>query len=693
MITDSLELLLDPIVPFSLLTLFGATAVIVILWTIWCKASGVFWRSVTLVGLWVALANPTLTIKEKQKKPDVALVVIDYSESQKIRDRETIRDLAASHISKSLGHLPSIEIQTLRITDEENGTHLFKHLSRKLREIPAKSLSAVILITDGQIHDIAKPEFVKSLNGPFHLILTGRRDENDRRLIAKRATPFGIVGKDAKIVLQLIDPKVRQGELIPLSVTINAKSPTEMKIPANEPFEINMPINSAGKNIIEFVAKDRDGELSYKNNQLIHTITGVRDRLRVLLLSGEPHAGQRAWRTLLKSDPSIDLIHFTILRTPEKQDNTPPDELALISFPMRELFELKLHQFDLIIFDRFRRRGVLPIEYLENIVEYVENGGALLESSGPSFATRSSIARSPIGDILPTSPTGKIINRGFYPRLTIAGHNHPVTSFLFTKTTKNKNIPRPRWGRWFQQIDARLERGQVLLKGIDEKPLLVLDRVRNGRVAHILSDNIWLWRRGFEGGGPQIELLRRTVHWLMKEPELEENSLAINFDGTNINVIRNSIDEAPLPLTMIKPDKSKQTINLKQIEFGKSGGVFETNQIGLHKFTDEALTKLHIIGPLNSKEFVDLKTTDKLLGQIVRITKGGIYWAAENGLPHLRRIYSGRPLAGSDWMGLQFNNHYVVTGVKQIPLFPSVVLVIIITFAAAKAWRSETQSG
>ena len=98
-------------------------------------------------------------------------------------------------------------------------------------------------------------------------------------------------------------------------------------------------------------------------------INGVRDRLRVLLVSGEPHAGERTWRNLLKSDASVDLVHFTILRPPEKQDGVPVDELSLIAFPTRELFIEKIEDFDLIIFDRYRRRGILPSLYLENIAQ------------------------------------------------------------------------------------------------------------------------------------------------------------------------------------------------------------------------------------------------------------------------------------------------------------------------------------
>ena len=126
------------------------------------------------------------------------------------------------------------------------------------------------------------------------------------------------------------------------------------------------------------------------------SIDGVRDKLRVLLVSGEPHAGERTWRNLLKSDASVDLVHFTILRPPEKQDGTPINELSLIAFPTRELFQQKINEFQLIIFDRYARQGVLPIIYFDNIARYVRDGGAVLVAAGPDYASPTSIWRTPL---------------------------------------------------------------------------------------------------------------------------------------------------------------------------------------------------------------------------------------------------------------------------------------------------------
>ena len=199
----------------------------------------------------------------------------------------------------------------------------------------------------------------------------------------------------------------------------------------------------------------------------------------MLLVSGEPHAGERTWRNLLKSDAAVDLVHFTILRPPEKQDGTPINELSLIAFPTRELFSEKIDQFDLIIFDRYQHRGVLPILYFDNIARYVRDGGALLVAAGPDYANDGSLYDTPLSPVLPVAPTGKIIEEPYFPRVTDVGKRHPVTRDL-----DGSSFDPPHWGRWFRLIDVEKPQGEVVMKGAEDKPLLVLNREGKGRVAH-----------------------------------------------------------------------------------------------------------------------------------------------------------------------------------------------------------------
>ncbi len=278
------------------------------------------------------------------------------------------------------------------------------------------------------------------------------------------------------------------------------------------------------------------------------SIDGVRDKLRVLLVSGEPHAGERTWRNLLKSDASVDLVHFTILRPPEKQDGTPINELSLIAFPTRELFQQKINEFQLIIFDRYARQGVLPIIYFDNITRYVRDGGAVLVAAGPDYASPTSIWRTPLDAILPAEPTGNVTEKSFYASLTDLGKRHPVTRDL-----EGANTSPPHWSHWFRVVDTKDPTGTTVMQGPDNKPLLVLQREGEGRVALLLSDHIWLWARGFEGGGPHLDLLRRLSHWLMKQPELEEEALKLVVSGHQLLVRRQTMADDVSDVTLTTP--------------------------------------------------------------------------------------------------------------------------------------------
>ena len=280
----------------------------------------------------------------------------------------------------------------------------------------------------------------------------------------------------------------------------------------------------------------RPGELTPLNNKAVLAIEGVRDRLKVLLVSGEPHPGERSWRNLLRADANVELVHFTILRPPEKLDGTPANELSLIAFPTADLFGRKINEFDLIIFDRYSNQTTLPSIYFENIANYVENGGAFLAAVGPDYATLRGLYYSPLENILPARPDGALFEQAFRAHVSKDGEKHPVTRGL-----AGANAEPPNWGEWFRQVDANVVKGNSIMSGVRDKPLLVLSREGKGRVALLLSDQIWLWARGFEGGGPHVDLMRRLAHWLMKEPDLEEEALRASAHGHDVS------DRAPEP--------------------------------------------------------------------------------------------------------------------------------------------------
>jgi hypothetical protein len=678
-----------PLVPWPVLAGLAAVGVIALIVTWWLRARGAGWRTLAVVGLLLALLNPTAVFEQRQPLSDVAVVVVDESTSQSVGERRARTEQAVEHLRNRIGQQKDIEIRVVRVSGGmgDGGTKLFAAMERALADVPRSRLAGVAMVTDGQIHDVPRNLNVEQLPGPVHVLLTGDHDEVDRRLIVESAPSYGIVGKPQQLTLRIDDPSA-VGQTVRVDLRRDGGEPQTLRLQVGSPQTIDFTLDHGGQTLFEVVVEPGRRELTLDNNRAVVAISGVRDRLRVLLVTGEPHAGERTWRNLLKSDPAVDLIHFTILRPPEAQDFTPVNELSLIAFPIRELFEVKLDEFDLIIFDRYRRRDVLAQVYLDNIVRYVRNGGALLVATGPNLNTPGNLFNSPLGQILPGVPTGQNFEEGYKPRLSEAGRRHPVTADL-----PGAEASDPAWGRWFRHVDAEPRRGQTLMTGVNDRPLMILDRVGDGRVAQIMSDHIWLWARGYEGGGPQAELLRRVAHWLMKEPELEENDLRANVRGNMIDIMRRSLEADGRAVEVTAPSGARQTVALTETRGGRSTGSLEAKEAGLYHVTDGTKVALAAVGALNPIELADVRTTEELVKPVVVASGGQTLWLSD-GQPDIRRVRAGRDAGGREpsgrgWIGFRANGDYVVTGVTQIPLMPGLLLFALALGTLVLAWRRE----
>jgi hypothetical protein len=461
-------------------------------------------------------------------------------------------------------------------------------------------------------------------------------------------------------------------------------------VPVGEDMEITVTLDRGGMNVLQFELEEAPGELTTRNNSAIVQINGVRDRLSVLLVSGEPNAGQRTWRNLLKSDPAVDLVHFTILRPPDRHDGVPVNELSLIAFPTRELFVDKIDEFDLIIFDRYRRRGILPNSYFSNIARYVEEGGALLVVGGPELASAESIWRSPLGDVFPARPTARVFDEGFRPKITELGRRHPVTSGLEALVPALEDGPG--WGRWFRQIELDPERGQTVMSGVGDRPLLMLDRVGAGRLALLASDQTWLWDRGFEGGGPQLELLRRLAHWMMGEPDLEEETLTAKAEGQHVTILRRTLQDEVGTVSVTGPDGETLTLNLTEEAPGDYRAEFDAPDIGLYRLSEGDLDSVVALGPQAPREFEETIATADKLRDLVTTTRGGVM-RVQDGLPQLRLVREGRAAAGRGWLGLTPREAYVTTEVRTAALLPGWVWLLVAAGLALGAWLREGRTG
>ena len=289
---------------------------------------------------------------------------------------------------------------------------------------------------------------------------------------------------------------------------------------------------------------------------------GVRENLRVLLVSGEPHAGERTWRNLLKSDAAVDLVHFTILRPPQKQDGTPINQLSLIAFPTRELFSEKIKDFDLIIFDRYQHRDILQLLYYENIARYVEAGRRAAGRRRRRLRRQDEpLPHAAVSRCCRPRPPGaaRAAVQGQAVRRRPQASRHARPAGLRHEATRS----RPGAAGSARSRSAP-SRGRVLMNGADDRPLLVLDRKSKGRVALLLSDHAWLWARGYEGGGPHTDLLRRLSHWLMKEPDLEEERLLASAKGLKLTIERRSMEENVAPVQLSAPGGETSEVTLEQ---------------------------------------------------------------------------------------------------------------------------------
>jgi hypothetical protein len=677
-----------PLVPSLVLWLAAAAIVVIAGLLLLGRARGAAVRVTALALILLALANPSFTREDREPLSSVAAVVIDKSPSQNFgsRTRETAQ--AQEALVDSLKKIKGLEVRVVeagQADGETDGTRLFGALSSALSDVPVDRVAGAFLITDGRVHDIPANAAALGFQAPVHALITGRKDERDRRIAISAAPRFGIVGQVQTITYRLDDQGV-SGDRAKVVVRRDGEVINERTVLSGQTVNVDVDIKHAGPNIVEIEASPLDNELTQVNNRAVVAIDGVRDKLRVLLVSGEPHSGERTWRNLLKSDASVDLVHFTILRPPEKQDGTPINELSLIAFPTRELFQQKINEFQLIIFDRYARQGVLPIAYFDNIARYVRAGGAVLVSAGPDYASTTSIWRTPLDSVLPAEPVG-VTEKPYYAHLSDAGKRHPVTRGLEGSGTEP-----PHWSRFFRTVETRNASSPPVMTGADGKPLLLLSRFGEGRVALLLSDHIWLWARGYEGGGPHLDLLRRMSHWLMKQPDLEEEALRLQVQGHDLVVLRQTMADSVAPVTVTSPTGASRELTLSASEPGTWRSTIPANELGLWQATDGTLKALINVGPTNPKEFSEVTSTTEMLKPLTQATGGDARRVVDGSnieLPRIVPVRASSVFRGDGWMGVRMRDASVVRGVGVLPLFAGLIGLLLLLGAFAATWLRE----
>jgi hypothetical protein len=677
-----------PLVPSIVLWLAIGAIVVVAGVLLLARARGAAIRLAALALIALALANPSFTREDREPLTSVVAVVVDKSPSQNFGTRTSETAQAQEALVNSLKKIKGLDVRVVdagQADGETDGTHLFGALSTALSDVPADRVAGAFLITDGRVHDIPSSATALGFQAPVQALITGRKEERDRRIAISAAPRFGIVGQTQTVTYRLDDQGV-SGERARIVIRRDGEVISERTLQSGQTSSVDIDIKHAGPNIVEIEASPLQNELTPVNNRAVVAIDGVRDKLRVLLVSGEPHSGERTWRNLLKSDASVDLVHFTILRPPEKQDGTPINELSLIAFPTRELFQQKINEFQLIIFDRYARQGVLPVAYFDNIARYVRSGGAVLVSAGPDYASNTSIWRTPLDSVLPAEPVG-VTEKPFYAHLSDAGKRHPVTRGLEGSASEP-----PHWGRFFRTVDTRNTIGAPVITGADNKPLLLLSRFGEGRVALLLTDHLWLWARGYEGGGPHLDLLRRMSHWLMKQPDLDEEALRLQVQGKDLQVIRQTMADSVTPVTVTSPSGATRELTLAAGEPGEWRATLTANELGLWQASDGTLKALINVGPTNPKEFSEVTSTTEPLKPLAQATGGDARRVVNGGsidLPRIVAVRASNVFQGEGWMGVKMREASIVKGVGVLPIFAGLIGLLLLLGAFAATWVRE----
>ena len=684
----------DPLLPSWALLACGAAAGLVALLSLVLRQRGAALRLAALALIVLALANPSLVNEDRDRLDDVVALVVDKSPSQSIDHRAEQTAQAREGLEGQLKARPHTQLRVIEAGEQANadGTRLFEALQAGLADVAPERLAGVVMITDGQVHDVPPSLRALGVSAPLHALITGRADERDRRIELVETPRFGIVGKPQTVVLRMLETGATLGPAR-LVARRDGETVFERVVSPGETVRIPVRIEHAGPNLVEMEVAGAPEEITLVNNKAVITVEGVRDKLKVLLVSGEPHSGERTWRNLLKSDANVELIHYTILRPPEKQDGTAVNELSLIAFPHRDLFGEKIKDFDLIVFDRYGvNQSIMPMFYLDNIARYVRDGGAVLLASGPEFAQGASLSATPLGAVIPARATGRIVERPFRAEITDVGKRHPVTRDL-----PGGEASPPHWAPWLRLIGAETRTGAAVMSGPDNAPLLLLSRESKGRVALFLSDHAWLWARNYGEGGPYIDLLRRLAHWLMKEPELEEEALRLAARGTELTVERQTLGDAAPAVWFEAPDGARTDATLAASEPGLWTGQLDAKQPGLWRVHDGALTAIAIVGPPNPREFRDVTSSETLLAKVAAETGGGVRRLAGPGgrlvVPRVVDIRAGAGFSGSDYIGLKPSESSVVRSIGLFGLTTGSLGMLLLLGGALLTWLREGRSG
>jgi hypothetical protein len=663
---------IDPLLPLPWLLLIATLFGLLCVWGLLHKQRGALWRMLAASAFVALLLNPVLRQEQRQMLPDIGLIVMDGSASMRFDDRGKAAVLAARQLAARV--TPDLIWRSV-VSGGPERSDIFAAQRRGLAAIPPERRAGSVLVTDGLVHDV--PTDMQNNDRPINVVIAGKRAVVDRRVRIIAAPAFAIIGQTAILKLKVDDSGTAPVAMV-LRVTDQA-SRTLVAAPG-QMIDVPVQLKRRGRHDISVQVAAKPGDILPGNDVAMVSMQGVRERLNVLLVTGSPSPGARLWRDTLKADSSIDLIHFTILRTPDSVDAASNTELALIPFPVEQLFEQRLGSFDLVIFDRYTALDLLQPAYFAGVADYVRKGGALLVVTGPEYIGTNSLANTPLQPVLPVAPRTDAPEGAFVPQTSALGLRHPVT----------QTLQQPR-GPWYRYARARALGGRTLMQTPSGDPLLQVNSVGRGRVAVLLSDQLWLWAR-MDDGGPWNDLVRRTAHWLMKEPDLESEQLTLRMNGQQLSINRRSDSPAASVAQLTRPDGRSESVPLAVTNDGASTSVAAAEP-GLYQVRSGALERSYN-SAAGLPEYQDAQPTGTRLAASAKASGGSVQWL-QDGLPAVRRVNAaehgnrGLALARNHGLALVRNHEGRLVGFKERPLLPAWGWLLLLLCALALGWHSD----
>ena len=286
----------DPFIPLSALLAAAAVAALIAGLLLATRTRGAVFRALALCAGLLALANPSLTREEREPLTSVAAVVVDKSASQDFGDRTAQTEAARAALVEKLQRIGNLEVRVIEANardGESDGTRLFAALSAGLADVPPERVAGAVMITDGRIHDVPSDPSALGFSAPVHGLITGRAGEKDRRVALEKAPRFGIVGQRQALTFRVTDEGLPAGTRLTATVRRDGEVVASPVVTTGQPATVEVEITHAGPNIVEVEVPPLADELTQVNNRVAVSIDGVRDKLRVLLVSGEPNVGER----------------------------------------------------------------------------------------------------------------------------------------------------------------------------------------------------------------------------------------------------------------------------------------------------------------------------------------------------------------------------------------------------------------